>query len=84
MQAAGGADDVESGPQIEVVGIAEDDLGAHFAEFAGVEGLDGGLRADGHEGGGVHGAAGGAEHAEARLSVRVGFEEVEHEEKAKG
>ena len=49
VQPAGGADDVESGPDAEMVGVAEDDLRAHLAEFARVERLDAGLGTDGHE-----------------------------------
>jgi hypothetical protein len=59
VQAAGGPDDVESRAEVEMIGVAEDDLGAHFAEFARVEGLDAGLGANGHEHGGVHDPMGG-------------------------
>ena len=31
VQPAGGADDVEPGPDVEVIGVAEDDLRAHLA-----------------------------------------------------
>jgi hypothetical protein len=52
VHAAEGAQAVDAGAHGEVVGIAEDDAGAHVFEFVGGEGLDGGRRADGHEDGG--------------------------------
>ena len=83
VQPAGGADDVESGTQIEMVGVAEDDLRAHLAEFARVERLDAGLRADGHEHRRFHHAMRGGQPAKSRLCVRIGFEEFKHRAKDK-
>ncbi len=78
VQAAGGADDFESGPDIEVVGVAEDDLRAHLQQFARVERLDAGLRADGHEHRRVHDAVRGGQFSEARFGRRIGFEQFKH------
>ena len=49
MQTAGLADDVHAGPEEEVVRVAEQNLRADLIEFAQVECLNGGLRADRHE-----------------------------------
>ena len=49
VQSTSGADDVESGADVEMVGVAEDDLRAHLVEFARVNRLHAALRADGHE-----------------------------------
>ena len=78
VQAAGGADDVESGPEVEMVSVAEDDLRAHLQQFARVEGLDAGLRADGHEHRRFDDAVRGGQFPEARLGLRIGFEEFKH------
>src|SRR5208337_1789107 len=33
VQAAGGAEDVQAGPDVEMIGVAKDDLRAHLDEF---------------------------------------------------
>ncbi len=73
MKAAGSLDDFQAGTDVEMVGVAEDDLGAHLAQFAGVEGFDAGLGADRHEDGGVDDAAGRRQPAEAGAGGGVGF-----------
>src|ERR1039457_1378131 len=57
VQTAGGADDIKSGTQIEVISVAENYLRAHLVKLARVERLDAGLRADGHEHGRLDDAA---------------------------
>ena len=78
MQPAEVADDVDAGADEEVVGIAEDDLRAEFAQLGGGDGFHRGLRADGHEDRGLDGAVRGGEAAPAREGGGVGVEEVEH------
>src|SRR5208282_857250 len=78
MQPASGANDVESGPDVEVIGVAEDDLRTHFAEFARVERLDAGLRANRHEYGCFDNAVRGGQSSESRLGLRIGFEKFKH------
>ena len=83
VQAAGGADDFESGTQIQMVSVAENDLRAHLVQFARVERLDAGLRADGHEHRRFDDAARRGQSAETRFGVRIGFEEFKHRAKDK-
>ena len=78
MQPAGGADDVEAGPDVEVISVAEDDLRAHLQQFARVERLDAGLGADRHEHGRIHDAVRGGQFSEARPGVRIRFEQFKH------
>ena len=82
VQAAGGADDVEAGPQVKVVGVAQEDLRAHLAQLARIKRLDAGLRADGHEHGRLNDAARRGQSSEARFGARIGFEEFKHRTKA--
>ena len=49
VQSVSGADYVKAGAQIQMVCVAENDLRVHLVQFARVERLDAGLRADGHE-----------------------------------
>ena len=63
VQAAGGADDAHPGTDMKMIGVAEDDLSAEFAEFARVDGFDAALRADGHEDGSVDDAVGSGDAA---------------------
>ena len=64
MQAAGGLDDLHAGPDVEMVGVAKENLRAHFAQLARVERLDAGLRADRHEDRRLDHAAGGGQAAQ--------------------
>jgi len=78
MQTAGGGDDFESGPDVQMVRVAEDDLGATLDEFARVHGLDGGLGAHGHVNRRFHGAARRGQATQPRLRSEIGLEEFEH------
>ena len=49
VQAARRADDIHAGTDVEVVGVAEDDLRAHLVEFARIKRLHAALRAHGHK-----------------------------------
>lgn len=51
VQAAGLLDDILPRPQIQMIGIAQDDLGAQGFQVPVVHGLDRSLGADGHENG---------------------------------
>jgi len=63
--------------QVEVVGVAEDDLGPRLLEPRRGHGLDGSLRPHGHEDGRAHLAVGCRHPAEARPGVPVGLQELE-------
>ncbi len=49
MQTALPGDHLLTGANVEMVGISKNDLGTKFVQFGGGDGLDGALRADGHE-----------------------------------
>ena len=50
MDASGAFEDLHAGPQVEVIGICQDDLRAGFVSDVPVEdSLDGGGRTHGHE-----------------------------------
>ena len=68
-----------AGAQVEVIGVGELDLAAHFLQVVGTDtALDGALGADVHEDRGLHGAAVGAlEFAPPGLSL--GFDDFEHD-----
>ena len=66
VQAAQLAHDVVAGAQVQMVGVGEDHLRAERAEIVGVERLDGGERADGHERRRLHAAVRRGEDAGAR------------------
>ena len=78
VEAAGSADDVHSGSDIEVVSVAENDLSAELAQFARIDGFDATLSADGHEDGSVDDAVGSGEATAASFGRRVGLEEIKH------
>ncbi len=75
VQAAELLDQLLAGPQVQVVGVAEDDLRAERLELERVERLHRGLRADRHEDGGLDGAVRELERGGARRAV----DGVEHE-----
>ena len=75
VQATEVAHHVGAGAQEQMVGVAENDLGAGAREVLGRERLHGGLRAHRHEDGGLHRAVRGGEPAAARGAV--GREELE-------
>ena len=60
VQPAELGDHVVAGPEVQVVGVAEDDLRADRAQLVRVEALDRPLRADRHERGRPHFAVRGA------------------------
>ena len=76
-------DDFQAGPDVQVVGVAENDLRAALHQFARVHGLDAGLRANGHIDGRVHDAVRGGQSAQPRLGLGVGLEEFKHFSKSK-
>ena len=69
MEPAQPGDKLRAGAQGEMVGVGQDDLGAHGGEIGGVERLDRGLGPHRHEGGRVHRAVRGLQEAKARLST---------------
>ena len=71
VQAAGELDDVHAGADVEMIGVAEDDLRIHLQQFTGVERLHAGLRAHGHENGRIDDAMGGGEPAQTRFGVGI-------------
>ena len=66
MEAAPPRDQLVPGPQIEVVRVAENDLGPHVFQVLGRERLDGPLGANGHERRGLDDAVRRREMAAAR------------------
>ena len=66
MEAALPRDQFVARPKIEVVGVAENDFGAHVFQMLGRERLDGPLGADRHERRGLDHAVRGREVAAAR------------------
>lgn len=71
-------DDFGAGAQIEVVGIAEDDLCAELDELFGVDRFYGALGADGHEDGRLDLAVGKIECAAAGGGMGAGGVEGKH------
>src|SRR5439155_10632227 len=78
VQTARRANDFDAGPNREMVGVAEDDLGSHLPQFARVERLDAALSSDRHENRSVNGSVRGGQTAQTRLSGRIGLEQLEH------
>jgi len=77
MESAELANQFVAGPEEEVVGVCQDDLGVEVLEIALVEGFDGRLGADGHEHGGLDIAVGGVEDAGAGAGSGALGEEFE-------
>ena len=71
MQSPHPVDQLVPGAQIEVVGVAEDDLCLCFDEIVLVEGLDSGLGADRHKGRRFDLAVRGVQHAGSGTSLGV-------------
>src|SRR5438105_2510508 len=67
VQAAGSTDNVHAGANVEMIGVTQNYLCAHFAQFARVERLDTALRAHGHEDGRIHNAMSCGQTAHARF-----------------
>jgi hypothetical protein len=69
VEAAQPGDALGTGAEHEVVGVAQHDLGTRGGQHVDGQRLDGGSRADGHEGGGLDRAEGGREAAAAGGTV---------------
>jgi hypothetical protein len=78
VKAASLAQDVHARSDVEVVSVAQDDLSAHLAEFAGIDRFDAALSADGHEDGGVYSAVRGFQATETGAGGGISLEEFEH------
>ena len=78
VQPAGGADDVQPGPNVQVISVAENDLRAHLAQFTRVERLDAALRAHRHEHGRIDNAVRSGQPAQARAGAGISLEKFEH------
>ena len=72
VEAAEPRDPLVARTQVEVVGVGQDDRRAGVLEVVGVEGLDGGVRADRHEGRRLHDPVGQLQAPEARAGRAVG------------
>ena len=77
MQAATTRDEIVARAQVQMIGIAQDDLGADRLEIAVRDAFDGALRADGHERRRLDGAVRGRQHAAPRGAVGVRHTETE-------
>ena len=69
VQARVGLDDLESGPQIQVKGVAENDFGARLHELLGRHRLHRAVSADRHERRRLDAAAREVEPAPARVAI---------------
>ena len=78
METAGGADDLAARAQVEVVGVAEQDLGAGLGDLLGREALDRGLGAHRHEDRRADLPVRGLQDAEAGGRRRIGLKQGEH------
>ena len=73
VQAARGAERVQAGTQVEMVGVAQDDLRPDvFAQVPVIDALDGTDGPDGHEYGGMDPAMVRLDHARAGERMRIG------------
>ena len=72
VQPAAQAHDLVARAEHQVVGVAEEDPHVERAQVARFEGLDGALRADGHEDRGLHVAVGGVQDAAPRVEAASG------------
>ena len=78
MEATSGPEHLAAGAEVEVVGVAQDDLGLHLLlEFAEVDSLHAAHRAHGHEDGGEDLAMGRLNAAGPRVAVGVGVLQFE-------
>ena len=73
MQSARGADDVQPRPEIEMIGVPQDDLGAHLIQFARVQRFHAGLCAHRHEYRRIHHTVRGGQLPQARFRGRIGL-----------
>ena len=77
VEAAGARDQLVAGTQVQVIGVAEDDLGARVLDVAERDPLHRAARADRHERRRLHRAVRRLEHAAPRGAVAVGDAERE-------
>ena len=70
VQAAAPRYKLVAGPQVQVIGVSEDDFSADGVEIVGCNGLHAANRADGHEDGRVYRAVGRLEDAGTGRAVR--------------
>jgi hypothetical protein len=64
-------DELVAGPEKQVIGVPEDDLGARLAKVTMKRRLDGSLRTDRHERRGVHYAVRGVKFPATRRAIRA-------------
>ena len=77
VEPAPAGDEIVAGPQIQVIGVAQQDLGADRFEIAVRDAFHGALRPDRHERRRLDVAVGGGHDAAARAAVRVCHAKVE-------
>src|SRR5688572_12341470 len=73
VQAASLLDDFQSRANVEMIGVAENNLRAHLDQFARVERFDAALRTHGHEHGRFDHTVFRSQPTKARLRLSVGF-----------
>ena len=79
MQAARRLDDFHAGADVEMVGVAQQNLCSHFAQFARVQRLDARLSPHRHEDGRFDYSMRGVDQAGARAGIgALGFEFETH------
>jgi hypothetical protein len=78
MQTARSGDDLQPGPDAEMVHVSENDLCAALEQFPGVHRLYTGLRTHGHEHRRLDNAMRCGQPPKARFRVRVGLEQFKH------
>ena len=71
VQAAASGHQFVAGTQIQMIGVAQNDLSADSLQIVGGYGFDAAHRAHGHEDGGSDGAVGGVQYARAGRAVRA-------------
>ena len=79
MQSPRSPYDVHARPNIQVIGVTENDWCPHFAQLARINRFNTPLRSHRHEHRGVHNAMRGGEPPDPGLGGKVGLQEVEHE-----
>ena len=79
MQAAGSPNDVKAGPDVKMVGIAEEDLRAHLPQLPRIQCLHARLGAHRHEDRGIDNATGGSQPSQAGLRARICSQQLKHE-----
>lgn len=78
VQAPGGTDDVHSGPDVQMIRIAQDDLRPHLVQFAGINSLYAALGAHGHINRRIDDPMRGCQPAQAGFRKPICFQEFEH------